>query len=794
MKKGKKVVALALATGIIFSNVNGAFASSQSEIETLINSLNETSKAITQTIKEAENDNSSNGDSNIIEFNDDNLVDEDVTDEEIEELIDILNKNNDIIRKLLEEAISELTPEEIDVLLNSVGDSNLLIKEMLLDAKNNEEPTVDELEVLINSIEENNKQISEIIKQVENDDNSDSKLLDELSTNIDERAVLVNTLAVSAGLREEKSDDKNEETSDDENKDKKSKDDDKSDDESKLIDVSKLRQLPDGINLDNVKNGDTIHTNEVPDGEVKVGEWEVKDTNFNEDTKEGELILPEIESNKEIGQLDLMIQIDCNGAGALSENVIKEAKAVIELLNKQDPDSKVWIGDLHDEFAAGPMSIEQAKTAMGFFAEEGKVFDNEKVYPYYQEQGIPSAQYTNILDYYTPVVGNPTLAVISDGADYSTSLASSNPSTNFSRQKDFDSDANNNFIPIYVGGNSYNDSTSVIQQFSSHKNYMDLSAVSDENLATDIQNKLDEIKPFKINLADVNVKLISRGDVELSEASLVDSNGKEYPLEINEGNVDMTITPEVEGAFTLKYKISGKNEAGDSGIDITLTSGDKSVSDSIDLDQSKNETKVRKSTQEIGFKILFVADDSLNKGEMKTVTEGSYGIREIVSEMESKDGVDNEESIKEISNEIVKDPVDEVIHVGTYVEPEVKPEPKPEPEPTPTPDPTIITQGGDEQVIIVNKDKFDKIDINNSDTEEIINNLCKKTEEIDEKLKKVEEQRCGEESKKEEIKKPLEKPMQDTGVFNAVSDVSVAKFGIMSLLGFMSTILGKRKK
>ncbi len=793
MKKGKKVVALALATGIIFSNVNGAFASSQSEIETLINSLNETSKAITQTIKEAENDNSSNGDSNIIEFNDDNLVDEDVTDEEIEELIDILNKNNDIIRKLLEEAISELTPEEIDVLLNSVGDSNLLIKEMLLDAKNNDEPTVEDLEVLVNSIEENNKQISEIIKQVEDDDNSDSELLDELSTNIDERAVLANSLAMSAGLREDNNNEENSEEENSENNEESKDVDEKSESEDN-VDISKLRQLPDGINLDSVKNGETIHTNEVPDGEVKVGEWEVKDTNFNEDTKEGELVLPKIESNKEIGQLDLMIQIDCNGAGALSENVIKEAKAVIELLNKQDPDSKVWIGDLHDEFAAGPMSIEQAKTAMGFFAEEGKVFDNEKVYPYYQEQGIPSAQYTNILDYYTPVVGNPTLAVISDGADYSTSLARSNPSHDFSRQKDFDSDANNNFIPIYVGGNSYNDSTSVIQQFSEHKNYMDLSAVSDENLATDIQNKLDEIKPFKINLADVNVKLTSRGDVELSEASLVDSNGKEYPLEINEGNVDMTITPEVEGAFTLKYKISGKNEAGDSGIDITLTSGDKSVSDSIYLDQSKNEIKVRKSTQEIGFKILFVADDSLNKGELKTVTEGSYGMREIVSEMESKDGVDNEESIKEISNEIVKDPVDEVIHVGTYVEPEVKPEPKPEPEPTSTPDPTIITQGGDEQVIIVNKDKSDKIDINNSDTEEIINNLCKKTEEIDEKLKKVEEQRCGEESKKEEIKKPLEKPMQDTGVSNAVSDVSVAKFGIMSLLGFMSTILGKRKK
>ncbi|WP_216853566.1 G5 domain-containing protein [Phytoactinopolyspora halotolerans] len=84
-------------------------------------------------------------------------------------------------------------------------------------------------------------------------------------------------------------------------------------------------------------------------------------------------------------------------------------------------------------------------------------------------------------------------------------------------------------------------------------------------------------------------------------------------------------------------------------------------------------------TEAIPFKTVETDDPDMPKGESAVVTEGVEGEKTLTYEVTATDG---EETSRElVDEEITTQPVDEVIAVGTYVEPEPEPEPEPESEP-----------------------------------------------------------------------------------------------------------------
>lgn len=197
--------------------------------------------------------------------------------------------------------------------------------------------------------------------------------------------------------------------------------------------------------------------------------------------------------------------------------------------------------------------------------------------------------------------------------------------------------------------------------------------------------------------------------------------------------------------------------------------------------------------QKLGFNINFVADAKLKKGETKIEKQGEFGLKEVKNDGKSE--------------EVTKEPSDETIRVGIGEEKLSD----------------LINQGGDGQTIIVNKDKADEINIDNSDVTEvlsdgkscekkIVKDLCDKSEKIEKKLSEVDKTKSEEkkeetkenkekDTKKEEsktevieVKKPLEKPMQDTGVVNELGSVSFGSYA-KALLSFLSFgLFGRFKK
>ena len=92
-----------------------------------------------------------------------------------------------------------------------------------------------------------------------------------------------------------------------------------------------------------------------------------------------------------------------------------------------------------------------------------------------------------------------------------------------------------------------------------------------------------------------------------------------------------------------------------------------------------------------------------------------------------------------------------------------------------------ITQEGDKQTIIVNKNKKDKININNSDKTIVKDGDadCEKTPDCPEKMEKPK----------------LEKPMQKTGVANTLMNANILEFlNVLGLAGMASYSAKKKGK
>ena len=72
------------------------------------------------------------------------------------------------------------------------------------------------------------------------------------------------------------------------------------------------------------------------------------------------------------------------------------------------------------------------------------------------------------------------------------------------------------------------------------------------------------------------------------------------------------------------------------------------------------------------YKEVTKSDSKLEKGKKQVVTEGENGLQRHTIKIVYKNGI--EVSRTEIGVEVVKDPVDQVVHIGTYVAPEKKPQ------------------------------------------------------------------------------------------------------------------------
>ena len=102
----------------------------------------------------------------------------------------------------------------------------------------------------------------------------------------------------------------------------------------------------------------------------------------------------------------------------------------------------------------------------------------------------------------------------------------------------------------------------------------------------------------------------------------------------------------------------GANDLLDKDLDALIRSGEKIVL------LTNQPTEIRERA-EIPFERRTVETSSLDKGTEKVTQEGEKGIKETVYKITYKNG--KEESRKIISEEVIKEPVDEITSVGTYV-------------------------------------------------------------------------------------------------------------------------------
>lgn len=401
-------------------------------------------------------------------------------------------------------------------------------------------------------------------------------------------------------------------------------------------------------------DGDVIYTESRDDSDEDVGEWVEGEKHYDSDTKSGELTV-DVKMEKIPQRNDLLFAYDCDGAGVPMDTIKRAGKVMNQILDLLDKDSAVWLGDLHYHDAGGPMSVIQAHDIANEIESSGNVVGNPRINGIYVENGTPNTQHQDVASFHTPKNEKAVLVIMSDGASY-----------DYSPLKSWEGD-NKIIVPIYVGGT--HNGLAINSEFGSHPNYQDFSSLSDDQLATQVVDELQKLEAFEQKFDPVRVKLTPDNDkVNLTKLTLVDKNGKEYEMEVKpDGSVDHEFTPDVDGMFTLKYEISGEVTEGSTGISVEISSGEQTQTDRIELDVNYDQTKQRERKQELNYDTKYVADSSMLFGETKVVTEGKKGHRYITEEMDSKNGVDDESSIKEISRD-EEEAIDEVIHVGTHIQ------------------------------------------------------------------------------------------------------------------------------
>lgn len=175
-------------------------------------------------------------------------------------------------------------------------------------------------------------------------------------------------------------------------------------------------------------------------------------------------------------------------------------------------------------------------------------------------------------------------------------------------------------------------------------------------------------------LDDCDIKLneddtmnISPSDLLSDSSSIVITRAGKVTISTVEGSETAAVTKSTvaEAVEEAGYML---NEG-----DKLIPSGDTQVTEGMLIRIIRVNTTNETVTETIEFDVKYVDDSSMQKGEEKVTSEGQNGEKELIYQIETKDGVESSRTL--IEEKIIKEPQDKVIAVGTAVptpEPQVK--------------------------------------------------------------------------------------------------------------------------
>jgi uncharacterized protein YabE (DUF348 family)/3D (Asp-Asp-Asp) domain-containing protein len=186
---------------------------------------------------------------------------------------------------------------------------------------------------------------------------------------------------------------------------------------------------------------------------------------------------------------------------------------------------------------------------------------------------------------------------------------------------------------------------------------------------------------------------LSQGDVlEVSEEQEI-TDGMEIvikralPVTIIKGNEEITVRM-LAGTVKEALDAAGISMGEQDEVYPTLDTYISSSGITINVIEVTEQTLVEEET--LYYKEVTKSDSTLAKGKTKVVTEGVNGLQKNTILVTYKNGV--EVSRETVSTEVVKEPIDQVTHIGTYVAPKTTTKPQETPTEQPTEQPTETEQ------------------------------------------------------------------------------------------------------
>ena len=175
----------------------------------------------------------------------------------------------------------------------------------------------------------------------------------------------------------------------------------------------------------------------------------------------------------------------------------------------------------------------------------------------------------------------------------------------------------------------------------------------------------DRISPDGV----VSVK--AEDGVDLTEVELVSPTGVKKKLEKNSGEATFWSWKgkfEEDGEYTLNYKFTG-TPSETKTITGTVQVSNKEVAKAVDTIEPNKSSSVDKSEEDIPFKTIEEKDPTLPLGERKVKVKGEIGKKSTTKTYNMVNG--KRVGDPKVDTKVTKEPVDEVVLVGTKVEEKV---------------------------------------------------------------------------------------------------------------------------
>ncbi len=193
----------------------------------------------------------------------------------------------------------------------------------------------------------------------------------------------------------------------------------------------------------------------------------------------------------------------------------------------------------------------------------------------------------------------------------------------------------------------------------------ELLAASPAAQATDVEARFDPG-------LDVAVRDGGRLEVEVAVPVTIHADGRTREF--------TSYADTVEGALADADVEVGADDRVEPDLDTPLTEAEKVTIARVEVTEEVEEVTLEHGRQER-------RTDELLEGETEVATDGRDGLRRDTYEVVLVDG--EQESRERISEEVIEEPVDEMVLIGT-AEPEPAPEPDPEPAPSPPADGPVV--------------------------------------------------------------------------------------------------------